>query len=221
METANDYHVNMFKMKSPYAKANARLIISTIIVWFIAVIGFQFLLLAIEKPVPEKSYLTFTELQPRLIEAAIGMDERAQYAKSILMVLAKNPTKSDKNELMQSFNFAIEALVPAPIFKSGDAGQIGEIVANKMGVGSNSLESKILPYIIDTKVPALLSPNTEKLMAKYLIHNRSFLTDTRFLGFPFHYWYTAEFLLILFVFLCWFYCIKINKLQKKFNIKDE
>jgi putative solute:sodium symporter small subunit len=58
------------------------------------------------------------------------------------------------------------------------------------------------------------------IMKKYLIHNQSFLTDFKFLGFPFHYFYTAIFLLILFVGLCWLYCVKADSLNAKLGIVD-
>jgi putative solute:sodium symporter small subunit len=60
----------------------------------------------------------------------------------------------------------------------------------------------------------------EEAMELYLIHNRSVLTDTIFLGFPFHYFYTAVFLLILFVGLCWLYCVRTDMFNKKYGIED-
>jgi putative solute:sodium symporter small subunit len=58
-------------------------------------------------------------------------------------------------------------------------------------------------------------------MTKYATHNQSVLTDFAFLGFPFHYFYSGVFLLILFVFLCWLYCIRLERLQKKYSIHEE
>jgi putative solute:sodium symporter small subunit len=58
------------------------------------------------------------------------------------------------------------------------------------------------------------------IMGLYLIHNRSALTDAKFLGFPFHYFYTAVFLLILFVGLCWLYCVRTDMYNKKYGIED-
>ncbi len=66
--------------------------------------------------------------------------------------------------------------------------------------------------------------NKEKLhgiMSLYLTHNQSVLTDTVFLGFPFHYFYTAIFLLVLFVVLCWIYSFKIDSLHKKMGNFDK
>lgn len=60
----------------------------------------------------------------------------------------------------------------------------------------------------------------DKIMRHYLTHNQSFLTDFRFLGFPFHYFYTAVFLLVLFVGLCVIYAYRIEHLHRKFQIED-
>ena len=69
----------------------------------------------------------------------------------------------------------------------------------------------------------LTSEEKEKLpqiMDKFLIHNRSVLTDTTFIGFPFHYFYTAVFLLVLFVGLCYLYAKQIERLNNQFGIDD-
>ena len=60
----------------------------------------------------------------------------------------------------------------------------------------------------------------EEAMGLYLIHNRSVLTDIKFLGFPFHYFYTAVFLLILFVGITWLYCVRTDMFNKKYGIED-
>jgi len=57
-------------------------------------------------------------------------------------------------------------------------------------------------------------------MGLYLFHNRSVLTDSKFLGFPFHYFYTAVFLLMLFVGLCLLYCLRTDLFNKKYGIED-
>lgn len=51
------------------------------------------------------------------------------------------------------------------------------------------------------------------------VSGKSFLTETQFLGFPFHYWYAAQFLILLFIFLCWWYCKFIDKLEAEFSSK--
>ena len=74
------------------------------------------------------------------------------------------------------------------------------------GYGTTSLEAPILAASLRKDYPASLTdPSLIRLpdiMKLYLTHNQSVLTDTKFLGFPFHYFYTAVFLLVLFVALC-------------------
>ena len=59
------------------------------------------------------------------------------------------------------------------------------------------------------------------IMELYLVHNQNAFTDFEFIGFPFHYWYTAQFLLILFVVLCLIYAVVIDKTNTRFNFVEE
>lgn len=74
------------------------------------------------------------------------------------------------------------------------------------GYGTTSLEAPILAASLKKDYPvSLTDPSLNRLpdiMKLYLTHNQSVLTDAKFLGFPFHYFYTAVFLLVLFVALC-------------------
>jgi putative solute:sodium symporter small subunit len=86
------------------------------------------------------------------------------------------------------------------------------------------VRSKVLAIELKSGAMGDLSVNSKEMipdiMAKYLIHNQSFLTDFSFLGFPFHYFYTAIFLLVLFVALCWIYCIRIDRRNRILGIED-
>lgn len=81
-----------------------------------------------------------------------------------------------------------------------------------------------LPY--ELRAGAILDPQPvdkariDKIMKLYLTHNQSFLTDFRFMGFPFHYFYTAVFLLVLFVLLCVMYAYRIQQLHRKFGMDE-
>ncbi|OQX97628.1 MAG: hypothetical protein B6I24_08300 [Bacteroidetes bacterium 4572_128] len=70
------------------------------------------------------------------------------------------------------------------------------------------------------KLPSEYQKKMDVIMELYLVHNQSFLTDTKFLGFPFHYFYSAIFLLVLFVFLCWVYAYQTEVLNKKFSVEE-
>ncbi len=101
---------------------------------------------------------------------------------------------------------------------------INTIANEKTGIEPTNNKAIILPYNLYAENNELSKEEMEALpvtMKLYLTHNQSFLTDTTFLGFPFHYFYSAEFLLILFVLLCLVYSIKITQLQRKYNIKEE
>jgi uncharacterized membrane protein len=80
------------------------------------------------------------------------------------------------------------------------------------GFGTDKLEAPILAASLQLNYPGSLTDSSfdrlPDLMKLYMTHNQSVLTDTKFIGFPFHYFYTAIFLLVLFVVLC----IVYNKL---------
>jgi putative solute:sodium symporter small subunit len=96
---------------------------------------------------------------------------------------------------------------------------INEMLDTRIGIESTSVEASLLPYCLNDEDKMLTDVDKEalpKIMKLYLVHNQSFLTDTKFLGFPFHYFYTAELLLILFVLLCLIYSFRIEALDKKY-----
>lgn len=75
--------------------------------------------------------------------------------------------------------------------------------------------------VASADMPELVKSSLPQIMDTYLIHNRNVLTDAKFIGFPFHYWYTAQFLLIMFVLLCLIYAIIIDRLHKKHHVVEE
>ncbi len=83
---------------------------------------------------------------------------------------------------------------------------------------------KIAPLEVHSSLLESFNDENRKVfmeaMDLYLVHNQSVLTDTNFLGFPFHYFYTAVFLLILFVGLCWLYCVRTDMFNKKYGIEE-
>jgi putative solute:sodium symporter small subunit len=92
------------------------------------------------------------------------------------------------------------------------------------GFEEKSLESSILINSLTRDFPE--SPgdpsfsSLPEIMKLYLTHNRSALTDATFLGFPFHYFYTAVFLLILFIALCILYNILVERRLRKEGIVE-
>jgi len=92
------------------------------------------------------------------------------------------------------------------------------------GFSPGSLEATILINSLKEDYPQRLADESltrlPVVMKLYLTHNQSKLTDTKFLGFPFHYFYTAVFLLILFVTLCIIYNVLIEWRLKKEGIVE-
>ncbi len=100
---------------------------------------------------------------------------------------------------------------------------IGEI-APVLKLNKNSLKAKLIPLELRADLMKNFSKENKTkikgIMSLYLTHNQSVLTDTIFLGFPFHYFYTAIFLLVLFVALCWVYCFIIDRMHSESGIKN-
>jgi len=111
--------------------------------------------------------------------------------------------------------------------KTGIAGIQSDLMlltAPFTGFSRGSLESDILISALRAKAPVgLNAPELSRLpevMALYLTHNQSFLTDFKFIGFPFHYFYTAVFLLIMFVGMCLFYNLRLDRRMKIEKIEE-
>ena len=102
--------------------------------------------------------------------------------------------------------------------------RIAEITLAYTGLKAGSLEQKIYINSLSPTFPGSLSDaalaTLPQIMKLYLTHNQSVLTDSKFLGFPFHYFYTAVFLLVLFVCLCIVYNILIEWRLKKQGIVE-
>lgn len=248
-----DYNISLFKPNSPYAKANSKLVIWLVIIWAIAVYGFQILLKVIEKPTPEESFTIYTEVKDKVNSGNATIAEKQKYAYATLSVLGKTVKEDEKQTLVNAVNWIIydiadtnAANIMSEIAKIQEQkAKIQELgideykverkklfdqetsflnsIQSVTNLSSNDIRSKLLPFYLkatDTKLSEEDKASLDKIMSKYLIHNQSVLTDTQFLGFPFHYFYTAVFLLVLFVGMCLLYTVKIQSLNKKFNIQE-
>ncbi len=99
-----------------------------------------------------------------------------------------------------------------------------DILTPYSGYNYGSIEAPIFIGSLEEKYPESLQDASlariPEIMKFYLTHNQSVLTDTKFLGFPFHYFYTAVFLLILFIALCIAYNILVEWRLKKEGIVE-
>jgi len=249
----NDYNFSLFKPVSPYGKRNRNLIITLLIIWFLAIFGFQGLLLIFQKPTPEKALITFESVWENVKSGNAGEQEKKELVSSLISVAGKSSVKAkDKLVLHNAITYYVLGMISdeektvllekvkelastrEKLSKASDAeyaglkldlagikAAINSIANEKTGIDPSNNKAAILPYSLNPENKELTIEEMEalpKLMKLYLTHNQSFLTDTKFLGFPFHYFYTAEFLLILFVLMSLFYSIRITQIQKKYSI---
>ncbi|MCD6526508.1 MAG: DUF4212 domain-containing protein [Desulfuromonas sp.] len=73
----------------------------------------------------------------------------------------------------------------------------------------------LLKLVANPDETVQLTLNTGEVITQ--VSGMSFLTETQFLGFPFHYWYSSQFLIALFIGLCYWYCKFIDKLESEYE----
>ncbi|MBP7654194.1 DUF4212 domain-containing protein [Candidatus Dependentiae bacterium] len=124
-----------------------------------------------------------------------------------------------RNKIKKADN---EDLINMKLMFSDKSAVISEKFGRYLDLEKDHILMRVLIYEItdeiDRKALTEYKNQISDIMKLYLIHNQSFLTDIKIIGFPFHYWFTAEFLLILFLGLCLAYCLIIDHLNKKYSI---
>lgn len=245
----NDYHFSFFKPTTDSARRNRNMVLQLVLIWAVAIFGFQILLRILEKPTPEPAYIQF-ETSWKNIEAGepvtADFQNAGQAALSVLGKVAIDPEHRkvlDNAVSWMAFQLADGAqkgILKAAVSDFEKIAESTQIITDADYVAA---KNKLIPVLVDlfnlqpldvrgkiapleVKASLMESFNAgsrdlfAEAMGLYLIHNRSVLTDFKFLGFPFHYFYTAVFLLILFVGLCWLYCIRTDMFNKKYGIED-
>ena len=75
----------------------------------------------------------------------------------------------------------------------------------------------LLKIVADPNEVVQLTLNTGEVITQ--VSGMSFLTETQFMGFPFHFWYSSQFCIALYIFLCYVYCKFIDKLEAEHGTK--
>ncbi|MFO7754357.1 MAG: DUF4212 domain-containing protein [Bacteroidales bacterium] len=244
-----DYHISFFKPTTDSARRNRNIIVQLILIWAVAIFGFQILLKVIEKPTPEKAWEIYQVHRDKLEAGSSDASVLVPVSQSALSVLGKvaidpvHRTALDNMISWSAYRIADSAQRAVLTDKLAAfetvAATTDVVTADDYVAAKNDLIPVIQeifalsPYDVRSKIAAVelhssmmdsFSDENRKIVREamdfYLIHNRSVLTDTVFLGFPFHYFYTAVFLLILFVGLCWLYCVRTDMFNKKYDIED-
>ena len=241
----NEYRISFFKPTTTHARINRNLTVVLVIIWIIAVFGFQGLLKVIEKPTPEPILKEFNAVWGDVEHKTDDKEKLKNFGVIVMNVMSKPYIKPDDKAILKDvFGKVVFQLIPeegqndfAAKIASFQAlekeitslsdqtytklkNEITETVSSTLSLDSKQIAGRYVPFLFDEQ--PVKSDETSMsalpgIMNLYLTHNRSFLTDAKFLGFPFHYFYTAVLLLIIFVFLCWLYC----KLTDKTHLKHE
>ncbi len=233
MENGTQYDINFFTPHTPFLKEATRLVTIGIVIWFVAVYGFHILLRVIETPTPEKGYLAYEKIYPKLTQGTATLEEQKEMAVVYLGLIGKSVALQKNAALRNAFTATVysilpdsekEMLVEATGKLATDKTIDLEYVIKALGVEKDLSRKAVVPYALEPLAggaKGMISPEIPAIMSKYLIHNQSVLTDTIFLGFPFHYFYSAVFLLALFVIICLVYCKAIDKVMKKHEMESE
>ncbi|MBL1211755.1 MAG: DUF4212 domain-containing protein [Ignavibacteriae bacterium] len=234
MANTEEYNVNFFKPMSDHARTNKKLIATLAAIWFCAVFGFQALLIILNEPTPEPAFTTFQTVYPEIVDnQEASLETKQQFSRSLLSVLGKNIAVSDDHKAVfkQALSSTVVSMLPQSenqIIQSGANEEFIDAAIKSIGLadeGFDKIMIDLLPFSLVKVESDQLSAEVKEalpgIMELYLVHNQNVLTDFNFLGFPFHYWYTSQFLLILFVVLCLIYAVIIDRTSKKFNFIEE
>jgi hypothetical protein len=256
MESTDHYNFSIFSPRNHHGKKNRNVILTMLLIWAIAVFGFQFLLRVIQKPTPEKALTMFESTWPAVHTGNITTVDYKIFLNSLVLVKGKNTVKPEDQKVLSdaitcvTFKVAPDSVktvllslisdlksLKAQLVQAKDQEYLGikamigeknktltEISAPYSGFKHGSLEAAIFISSLEDKYPESFDnisfARLPEIMKLYLTHNQSILTDSKFLGFPFHYFYTAVFLLILFVTLCVIYNILIEWRLRKDGIVE-
>jgi hypothetical protein len=246
MESSENYNFSIFQPRNLHGKKNRNVIFTMLLIWAIAVFGFQILLKAIEKPTPEKALVKFEALWPAVRSGNSSAADKQELLNSLLLARGKNTLKPGEQKLIsdaitcvtyQLLPESVGAELRSLVAESGNlrsgltsargddylslkgkisalSGKITNLSGDYTGLKAGSLEASIFSFSLQSEFPLLPGDPAfeplDDLMRLYMTHNQSGLTDSKIAGFPFHYFYTAFFLLILFIALCIGYNILVE-----------
>ncbi|WP_153305820.1 hypothetical protein [Desulfogranum mediterraneum] len=187
----------------------------------------------IEKPTPEAGYLTYEQVYPKLSAGTASAQEKAELARVYLALIGKSIALQNNSALKGGLTALTYELLPPgekEAFKAATTALVSDhkldlaYVQRALGVENDIVLKGMVPFAFVPMEGASLSataPEIPGIMDKYLIHYQSFLTDSKLFGFPFHYFYSAVFLLALFNLICLVYCYVIDGVMKKHGMESE
>jgi len=244
-----EYRISFFKPTTQQALENRNLIVKLFIIWAVGIFGFQIALKILEKPVPEDALIAFSAAWENIESGNATPYDYQSAGRSMVQAMGKSTLKADQYAALQDgVGWVLANVYPESEIDElqKDVQKINvlkeeitslldenyletkEVIISKaapaLGIGEGTLLAQLLAIGLDDDMVNLSNEHKAKIpdiMGLYMTHNRSVLTDTIFLGFPFHYFYTAVFLLAFFIGLCWYYCYRTDKLHAKLNFLEK
>ncbi len=245
----NDYHISFFKPTTEIARLNRNIVVILVCIWTLAIFGFQIALKVFEKPTPEPAYLAYEQVWDQVRSGNAAEEDLQVFAQVSLSVLGKNfidpvyrtaldnglswalnnlagpekgPLLKEQVTEFEKLRAGIENITDPEYVNAKK--ELASLSAPLLGLSEMDVRTSLISIELSSSMMDILSQESKEAipgaMSLYLIHPQSFLTDGRILGFPFHYFYTAIFLLVLFVGLCWLYCVRTDHRNALLGIKD-
>ena len=234
MDGTTNYAINFFKPRTAFLKENVRIITIGITIWAVCTFGFHIFMKVIEKRTPEPGYLTYEQVYPKLTDGTATAEDKVNIAKVYLGLIGKSIALQKNDALKGAFTATVydvlpeaerEAFKAATLTEATDHGvaNVGNVV-KALGIEDDIVLKGVVPFALVPMEGAALTttaPEIPAIMEKYLIHFQSFLTDSKLFGFPFHYFYSAIFLLTLYNLICLVYCYVIDGVMKKHGMESD
>ena len=233
MDGSTNYEINFFKPNTAFLKENVRIIVIGLAIWAICVFGFHFLMKIVEKRTPEPGFVTYEKVYPKLTDGTATIEEKQKMANVYLGLIAKSIALQKSEPLKGAFTSLVYEILPeseraafreATVASATDKSvDLANVIA-ALGIGDDIVLKGVVPFAILPMQGEPMPVTAEEIpgiMEKYLIHYQSFLTDTKLFGFPFHYFYSAVFLLTLFNLICLVYCYVIDGVMKKHGMESD
>ena len=233
MDGTPNYEINFFKPRTAFLKENVRIITIGITIWAVCVFGFHIFMKVIEKRTPEPGYITYEQVYPKLTDGTATAEDKVNIAKVYLGLIGKSIALQKNDVLKGAFTATVYDVLPSTEKEAFKAATLTETtdkgvanvanVVKALGLEDDIVLRGVVPFALVPMKGALpmTAPEIPAIMEKYLIHFQSFLTDTKLFGFPFHYFYSAIFLLTLFNLICLVYCFVIDGVMKKHGMESD
>ena len=234
MDGTTNYEINFFKPRTPFLKENVRIITIGLTIWAVCVFGFHIFMKVIEQRTPEPGYLIYEQVYPKLTDGTATAEDKVNIANVYLGLIGKSIALQKNDALKGAFTATVYDVLPPDQKEAFKAATLQETtvkgvadvanVVNVLGIEDNIVLKGVVPFAMvsmDGAALQMTAPEIPAIMDKYLIHFQSFLTDTKLFGFPFHYFYSAIFLLTLFNLICLIYCFVIDGVMKKHGMESD